>query len=537
MFHKKTVCTLFALLLTMGVLFCRLTAASAETVSTVSESLTSASPIETSEDAAEAEEEPSAAITLIDGASVCDSSSVIIDGDCITVTEAGTYLVSGTLSDGQIRIDTDKESKVKLILDGASIANSTGAAIYVLSADKLVLNLAEGSMNSLSSDGSFEQTDDNNVDAAVFSKDDLTFSGNGTLSVSSSGHGIVCKNDLKIKGGLISVTASDKGISANDSITIDGGSVTVVSGDDAVNCEGDVSVNAGILNLSTGDDGIHGDLTLTVSGGTIDVVKSHEGLEASSILISDGVITIVSSDDGINAAGGTDGSGSSDFFSVGRGGNSFNETGSSLTISGGILNINAQGDGLDANGDLTVSGGTIFISGPTDSGNGALDFTIGSISGGTLIAASASGMAINFGNGSTQGSILYHFSAPVSAGSEITLTDSKGEVLASFTPEKEFQSVVISCPELEQGSHYTLNAGAQSADIALSSLIYGSGGGMGMGGMGRGGFRPDGSSGMPEGFSPDGDGDMPGRTPSDPRSGDFPQGGHGHGGQDFAPNI
>lgn len=531
MFHKNTICTLFSLFLLSGVLFGCVTAAFAETDSVAEDSGSAASSVEASADKTETKEEITGRITLKDGASESDSSSVTIEGNCVTVTGAGTYLVNGTLSDGQIRIDTDKDSKVRLILDGINVSNSTGAAIYVLSADKLTIQLSEGSSNSLSSSGTFEQTDDNKVDAALFSKDDLTLSGSGTLTVSSTRHGIVCKNDLKVKDGSITVNASEKGISANDSITFDGGTVSIVSGDDAVNCEGDVSVNAGILSLSTDDDGIHADLTLTISGGTVDVVKSHEGLEASAILISEGVIGIVSDDDGINAAGGADGSGRNDFSGF-TGGNPFNETGSSLTITGGTLNINAQGDGLDANGDLTVSGGAIYINGPTNNGNGALDFTVGSVSGGKVIAAGSSGMAVNFGSGSTQGSILYNFSETISAGTEVALKDSSGKALASFTPEKNYQAVIISCPGIELGADYTLQAGTQSADISMTSLIYGNGNGMGMGGMGRGGFRPGEGSGMPGDFQPGGSGEMPDGFPAEPPSGDLPQGGYNHGRSD-----
>ena len=521
--------TLFALLLILAVLCACATVAAAddskaETVSSVSDVSVSDSDTDSEDD------EITGRILLQDGASTSDSKNVSINGDLITVNEAGTYLVSGSLGNGQIRIDTDKESKVKLILDGVDVSNSSSAAIYVVSADKLVVSLADGSTNTLCSTGSFVQTDDNNVDAAVFSKDDLTISGGGTLTVSSSeGHGIVCKNDLKIKNGRITISAMNKGISANDSITFDGGEVSIVSGDDAVNCEGEVTVNAGLLSLSTEDDGIHADVSLTVCGGTIDITESHEGLEANDILISGGTVSIVSEDDGINAAGGRDGSGGDGFLGF-MGDTPLNETGSTLSVTGGSVTINAQGDGLDANGDLLISGGTIYISGPTASGNGAMDFTSGSISGGTLIAAGSSGMAVNFGGGSTQGSILYHFSGTIPAGTEVSLKDADGKTIAAFTPEKSFQSVVISCPNIEQGAEYMLTAGSQSAEITMSSLIYGSGNAAGMGGMGREGLVPN-NGGMPYGN---------GERPVNEAEGSFPQhgygpGGRGQGGPGFAP--
>ena len=147
----------------------------------------------------------------------------------VTITEEGTYRVTGTLSNGQIIINAADDAKVKLILDGASITCEGAAAIYAVNADKLVIETAEGSSNLVKSTGEFVQTDDNNVDAAIFAKCDLTLKGEGSLGVvCESGHGVVSKDDLKIKGGTISVEASNQGLSGKDSVTIEDG--TVVGG-------------------------------------------------------------------------------------------------------------------------------------------------------------------------------------------------------------------------------------------------------------------------------------------------------------------
>lgn len=153
-----------------------------------------------------------------------------------------------------------------------------------------------------------------------------------------------------------------------------------------------------------------------------------------------------------------------------------------LLISGGTVIVDSSGDGLDSNGSLEISGGVVYVSGPTDNGNGALDYGMSAeISGGTIIAAGASGMAENFTSG-TQGSMLV--TVDTQNGGDISLTDSNGNVLVSWTAQKAFNSVLISTPEISGGETYTLTAGDYTETITMDSLIYGSG--MGMGGMNGG---------------------------------------------------
>lgn len=436
-------------------------------------------------------------IRLSDKGSTASDESVLISGSTITITQAGSYRVSGRLSDGQIVVAADNETaKVKLILDGVQISRSGSAAIYAVSADKVILSPAEGSVNSLSSTGEFVQTDENNVDAAVFAKCDLNLNGEGTVDISCEcGHGVVSKDDLKLKGGVWNISASGKGLCGKDSVNVEDGSAVVDSGDDAVHSDDVVTVSGGALSLASGDDGIHADNTLEISGGSVEVTKSYEGLEATDMIISSGSIDIVAADDGINAAGGNDGSNAFGPF----GGDPFASGGGSLSISGGSLTIDAGGDGLDSNGDLIVSGGLTLVSGPTNSGNGAIDYNgSASISGGTVIAVGASGMAENFGGGSTQGCILLNLPSAQAAGSTVSVSDAKGNVLASFTPSKRYQSVVISAEGMEVGGSYTVTAGTVTETVTLDSVIYGSGMGMPMGGPGMQ-MGGTGDPGMPMG--------------------------------------
>lgn len=517
-----------------------------------------------------------AEIRLADGASQADSSGVTIAGDTVTITQEGVYRLTGALSNGQIVVDAAKDAKVQLVLDGVSVTRTGSAALYLKQADKLFLTTAAGSENTLRSVGEFVQTDENNVDGAIFAKDDLTLNGEGTLYVScETAHGIVGKDDLKLTSGTYQVTAAKKGLEGKDSVCIAGGDLTVTSGADAIHAEnsddaekgylyigggiitldsgkhglsaesvlvirggsfvldavqdalhsdGDMEISGGSFAVRAGDDGLHADGALLLSGSTLDIRESYEGIEAAQLTVSGGVITVNASDDGLNAADGAAGSGTAgpwgkDSFSSG--------TDVSIVISGGELTVNAGGDGIDSNGALYVQGGTIYVSGPTSGADSALDYeTVGTITGGVVVAAGAAGMAQNFGSDSTQGSILWSLPSPQAAGTEITLTDSEGTVLARYTPEKAYQSVVLSAPGLAEGGSYTLAAGDTSETITLSSLIYGSG--MGGGRMGGRGGRmelpqqPDGA--LPDGEAPDDapgqkfDGEMPDDMP-DQKSG------------------
>ena len=172
-----------------------------------------------------------------------------------------------------------------------------------------------------------------------------------------------------------------------------------------------------------------------------------------------------------------------------------------ITITGGEIHVNASGDGLDSNGDIEISGGTVYVYGPTSNGNGSLDYENNAvITGGTVIMAGSSGMAMNFGSESTQGSILAS-TGNASAGTAVKLTDSSGNVIAEFTPTVSFQTVVISAPDITSDGTYTLTVGDSTQEITMSGCIYGSGMGGGFGGGqhgGNGGFgggnRPGGNN-------------------------------------------
>lgn len=285
-------------------------------------------------------------------------------------------------------------------------------------------------------------------------------------------------------------TVSTKGIKASGNLIITSGTFSIDSQDDAIHSNSNITIENCHADIKTGDDGVHCDNALVINGGTINITESYEGLEGLTIDVCGGAIDTTSSDDGLNAAGGNDASGFG-----GKGGTFDADASAYIKFTGGTVNVNASGDGIDSNGSIIMTGGEVYVSGPTNSGNGAFDYGTSAVaSGGTCIAAGSAGMASGFGSSSTQGAILLNVGNQ-SAGSTIAVCDSAGNVLAEYSPEKTFSSVVITCPGLSIGESYTVTAGTYSQNITLSSISYGSSGGMQGGGMHGGGGMPGGVQG------------------------------------------
>lgn len=469
------------------------------------------------------DEEMSARILLADDQSTCDSDAVQIDGNTITITDEGTYILSGELTDGMVVVDAQDTDKVQLVLGGVKITSAQSAAVYVRSADKVFVTTASDSENILTNGGTYTAIDENNIDAVIFSKDDLTLNGSGTLTIQAkAGHGVVSKDDLVLTSGVYEIEAEKHGLSGKDIVRIADGTYNIVSGKDGIHASneedtslGFIYIAGGSFEISAADDGMHADSALRIDGGTIHVAESYEGLEGLSIDITGGDIDVTASDDGLNAAGGNDSSG----FKGGGGDIFAAEEGAAICISGGTLHVNASGDGIDSNGALTISGGETYVSGPTNGANGSVDFNgEGVITGGIFAAAGSAGMAQNFGSSSTQGVLMVTVDTQA-AESVISLRDSSGNEMISWTADKEYASVIVSCPEIVQGETYTLAAGSSTQEITMDTLVYGSGmGGQRGGAAGKGGMggRPDGSmpgrGGMkgqmgeaPEGTAPDPD--------------------------------
>ncbi len=278
-------------------------------------------------------------ITLNGATASCDDDSVSISGGIITITKKGTYEFSGTLTEGQIIIDTpsDDQKKVQIVLNDAHVTCTGSAAIYVKSADKVFVTTYNES--SLASVGDFTDTTENNVDGAVYSKDDICFNGTGTLTISASaGNGIVGKDDLKMTSGTYIITASNHGLDANDSIRIKGGSYTINAGKDGIHCENSDDETLGYVYIEN---------------GTFNITSANDCIQAaSSLQIVDGSYTLV-------AGGG------SDFVASTDSKKGLKATGN-LVIYGGTININSADDALHSNGSLQIDGGTMTLSSGDD---------------------------------------------------------------------------------------------------------------------------------------------------------------------------
>lgn len=511
---------------------------------------------------------------------------VEISGSTVTITQEGTYILSGTLEDGQIIVDAGENAKLQLVLEGVDVTSSTSAALYILSADKVFITLAEGSENSFSNGGSFVAIDENNIDGAVYSKQDLTFNGTGSLTVTSpAGHGIVCKDDLVFTGGKYTVNSASHGLDANDSVRIKGaeltidagkdgihaensddatlgfiyvldgkltieaegdgissgyytqicggtfdllcgggyengtktnsggyggfmggrpggsgnsstteadgtsmkgiksgsgilvddGKLTIDSADDALHAASDVIINGGTWNIASGDDGVHSDTMLTVTAGSFTISQSYEGLEAEKIYIKGGEFEIHASDDGLNAAGGTDSSGTGGrdekFGGGGRpGGGGMGGMGTNsdacIEVSGGQMKIYSGGDGMDSNGSLLISGGYTYVTNPTSGDVSVLDSEqTPVITGGTYIGLGISSMmAQSFGGASTQG-VIACTCGTQAAGSQLVIKDSSGKEVLALTTEYKTYLLIISTPDIISGAAYDISIGSVSGTL------------------------------------------------------------------------
>ncbi len=461
------------------------------------------------------EKETAISITLNQESATCNSNAVTISGSTITISDEGTYLLSGSLKSGMIIIDAENTDKIRLVLNNVSIQCDTSAPIYVKKADKVFITLADDSYNTLTTSEEFTAIDDNNIDGVIFSKDDLTLNGTGTLTLESNyGHGIVSKDELIITSGTYIITTAKHALSGKDSICISDGTFTINAGKDGIHGAnkddaslGFVYIAGGTFDITAEDDGIHTDADLTILAGTITVSKSYEGLEGKSIIMEGGTVTITASDDGVNAS---DGSGSDMKSNNFPPSNSEIDSSIYIHISGGTLSIDAYGDGIDSNGNLYIEGGEIFVSGSETGGNSALDYDgEAKITGGMVAAAGFSSMAQNFGNASTQGSILVNFETQT-AKTEVSLKDNTGNTLISYTPIKQYDSIVFSHPDIIQGNSYTIYYGDKNIEVSMETLIYGSGNETG------GGFRKHKDKQPPNGQMPPDNQELPsGQMPPD----------------------
>lgn len=311
-------------------------------------------------------------ITLSPDGSTSTDASVLIDGQNVTITQAGTYQIAGTLDDGALIVESAENAKITLVLGGVSIKNSTGAAIQIATADDVTIELAEGTTNVLQSgeevDIATATESEEASGGALQSKADLKIKGKGSLTVLGYlNNGIHCTKDLKIKNGNISVTALRHGIKGKNSVTVSGGMVTVTSGKDGITSDeteneekGFVTIEDGEIIITSAGDGVSAETTLTVTGGVISIISG--GGSANAQQKTDNMHdwwdfdNSASDDDSVSCKG--------------------LKAGKAMMISGGSITIDAQDDALHTDGDMTISGGECILSTGDDGAHAELSLTV-----------------------------------------------------------------------------------------------------------------------------------------------------------------
>ena len=328
-------------------------------------------------------------------------AGAVAEGSVVTVTSAGTYLISGTLADGQLVVDTEDESKVTLLLNGASLTCSTGPAILVKTAPKkVVISTVAGSVNLLSDGSGYVVPDEEQVEgeiypnACIYSCEDLELIGDGELHITGNADkGINTKDDLKIKSGTVTVTSVGVGIRANDSLEMSGGTVTVQAGGDGVKTantetegKGYLTIEGGSLYVTAKGDGLSAATDLTVSGGNLVLTTTDPDgvvLEESAGNPTSGSIGGGFGGMGGGRPGGPGGMGESSADKAAISAKGLKAAGL-LTVSGGSVTVVAQDDGIHSDGDVHIAGGSVHIRAADDGIHAESELTI---SGGALTVA------------------------------------------------------------------------------------------------------------------------------------------------------
>ena len=283
------------------------------------------------------------------------------EGD-VRITSGGTYEFTGTLKDGSIIVEAAEDEDVNIILNGVDIYSEDFACIYIISADEVLITLAEGSVNSLRTGSSYSQIDENTVDAVIYSKADTFFDGTGKLVIEANAkHAIVSKDDLIILSGTYEITAMNHALYGKDLVEIYDGTFTLNCGTDAVTSDseedgrGNVTIHGGNFKVATEGDGFYAFHDLLIEGGSFAVQATGKALKADgNITVTGGDFTIDSVDDAVNAEG-------------------------DVLIEGGSFRIDSDDDGIHGDASVTINGGEFVIN-----AHEAIESTVITINDGTF---------------------------------------------------------------------------------------------------------------------------------------------------------
>lgn len=310
-----------------------------------------------------------------------ESAGVSVDGNTISIMTGGTYAFSGTLDDGQIIVDTDSSQDVYIVLNGMNLSCLNSSPIYVKNANKTVIGLADNTENFISDGESYvleENSDEPN--AAIYSKDDIIFIGNGSLEVNGNhDEGITGKDDLRIENGNITVNSKGDAIKGKDSLTITNGNIIINSGADGLKSnnntdegKGNVSIEGGTVNITSAEDGIQSENIVTVAsadiniisgGGSENAVQKAEEMGGGRRMTSAPQENAQGTPPGVknNNTAGTESITSDETLST-KG----IKAGSEIIINSGNIKIDSCDDSIHSNNSLTINGGNIEISSGDD---------------------------------------------------------------------------------------------------------------------------------------------------------------------------
>ena len=283
-----------------------------------------------------------------------NGSGAAVENNKVTITEAGTYVLSGTLTDGCIDVNVSGKGTVRLILNGVNITSSTTAPFIVEDAKKVVVTLADGTTNTFT-DSTRVAVDDEDYSAAVYSKADLTFNGNGTLNINAGyRNGIKSTDDLKIVSGTYNITSNEDGLVGKDLLAVKTGTFNITSGQDGMkstydkdDTKGNIIIDEGIFNITASTDGIQSEHILRINGGEFNI-KTGNGYQASTKSsnsqpgnMGGNTITTTQTQDEESMKG--------------------LKAGTIIKVTGGTYIIDSQDDAVHTNGNMYIDNGKYTI--------------------------------------------------------------------------------------------------------------------------------------------------------------------------------
>lgn len=369
------------------------------------------------------------------------------------------YVLSGTTTNGSVKIYSDK--KFKLTLNGVNITNTDGPAINIQSGKRAFVVLTDNTTNTLADGATYTASGTEDMKGTFFSEGQLIFSGNGSLSVKGVyKHAIASDDYVRMISGNITVTsAASDGIHTNDAFIADGGTVTMTTSNDGIQCdEGYIVINNGVFTINSVDKGISAaydtdttiDPYLTINGGSIVINSSAgEGIESKSVItINNGTITTKTKDDGLNAK-------------------------KFIYINGGtIYAYSTSNDAIDSNGQITVTGGTAIAVGSTAPEEGFdCDRNTFKITGGTLIGIGGAS-SLPTASVTTQPAVLL---GGGTANQLVHIQSGSGAEALTFLIPRTYSTMLFSSPKLKLTQSYKVYTGGSVTNGKNVNGLYMSG--------------------------------------------------------------